>query len=494
VPLIVSKYINMLKIRKLISLHPIIFLLLLAFVLRIYNVQSPILGVHSWRQADTAAMARNFYENGYNFFYPQIDWGGNLLGYCQTEFPIYSFIIAILYKFFGVHESIGRFVSIAFSLISIYFLYKLFLEITKNNRLSFWSSFIYIVIPTNIYYSRTFQPESLVIMSAISGFYFFYKWIKNDNIKYFFLSSSLMCLACLVKVVPAFYLFLPLIYLAWQKFKYRMFSNFNLYLYAAIVIIPTTAWYLHSYQISLQYGLSFGFGAERFGWNLQRFGIMWEQIIYFIVVRHLLVLGFIAMVFGIFCRKENKEEIIFDLLFLSNIGYLLIFANLNSFHEYYQLPLLIPASLYIGKSLTRIVSARKIINFGLIIFLLSGSIFYSLEYMAKENSSNSELFELAQVINQTIPKNSLIIATTGGDPTILYLSEKKGWIPSPNEINQEYLADRIKDGAKYLVGGYNFVQAYQLSMKESDQKKIREIVSQRSNQIVNNQKFFLVKL
>jgi len=495
--LISSKYINMFRIKKLISLYPISFLLLLAFLLRIYNIQSPILGVHSWRQADTAAMARNFYTNGYNFLYPQVDWGGNLTGYCQTEFPIYSFFVAILYKFFGVHESIGRLISLIFSLVSIYFLYKFFLEVTKDKKLSFWSSFFYTIIPTNIYYSRTFQPESLVIMAAISGTYFFYKWIKNDNIKYFFLSSFLICLACLVKVVPAFYLALPLIYLAWQKFRFQIFSNLNLYLYVAIVIIPTTAWYFHSYQVSNQYGLSFGFGGERFGWNFQRLGIMWEQIIYFIAVRHLLILGFIAMVWGLFCKRVNKEEIIFDLLMASNIIYLLIFANLNSFHEYYQLPLLIPASLYIGKFFTRIINTRKIVNIGLVVFLFVGSLFYSLEYMAKENPDNSELFEIAQIIKASIPQNSLIVTTTGGDPTILYLSEKKGWIPSPNQIDQVYLTDRVKDGAKYLVGGYNFVQAYQLSMEEADKKKIKQVISQLDYKIVDivdSQKFFLVKL
>jgi hypothetical protein len=42
------------KFQSLIRDKPILFLLSLAFCLRIYNVQSPILGVHSWRQADTA--------------------------------------------------------------------------------------------------------------------------------------------------------------------------------------------------------------------------------------------------------------------------------------------------------------------------------------------------------------------------------------------------------------------------------------------------------
>jgi len=489
----IFKSIN-LKTRKLVDSYPITFLLSLAFCLRIYNFQSPILGVHSWRQADTAAMARNFYENGYNFLYPQIDWGGNLAGYCQTEFPIYSFLVAILYRFFGVHESIGRILSIVFSLIAICFFYKLCLEITCDKKLAFWSSFFYTIIPTNIYYSRTFQPESLVLVSTISGTYFFHKWIKIDQKKHLFISSLLICLACLVKVVPAFYLFLPLTYLAWGKFKYKMFSNLNLYFYASIIIIPTFAWYFYSYQIANEYGLSFGFGSERFGWNFQRSGIVFEQIIYFIAVRHLLILGFVAMIFGIFCKRSNKEELLFDLLFISNILYILIFANLNSFHEYYQLPLLIPASIYIGKAFVRLSDSIRLINISLVIFLITGSLFYSLEYMAKENISNSEMFELAKIINKTVPKNSLIVATTRNDPTILYLSHRKGWIPSPSVISQEYLMERTQEGAEYLVGGYNFVEAWTTSMEDTDKKRIHEIISHSSSHILNNEKFFLMKL
>ncbi|PZU99314.1 MAG: hypothetical protein DCE90_02010 [Pseudanabaena sp.] len=484
----------MLKTQKIVESYPISFLLSLAFCLRIYNIQSPILGVHSWRQADTAAMARNFYENGYNFFYPQIDWGGNLEGYCQTEFPIYSFIIAILYKIFGFHESIGRLLSIGFSLIAIYFLYQLCLEITCDKKLSFWSSFFYTIIPTNIYYSRTFQPESLVLMSAISGTYFFYKWIKYDENRYLFISSLLICLSCLIKVVPVFYLFFPLTYLVWQKFQYKMFSNLNLYFYALIIIVPSFSWYFHSYQIANEYGLSFGFGAERFGWNLQRSGIVFEQIIYFIAIRHLLVLGFVAMIVGMFYKRDRQEEIIFDLLFISNILYILMFANLNSFHEYYQLPLLIPASLYIGKAFVRVNYSKGLTRIILVIFLTISSLFYSLEYMAKEDPNYSELFELVQIVKQITPQNALIVATTGGDPTILYLSDRKGWIPSPSSINSTYLSDRAKEGAKYLIGGYNFVQAYQLSMEGKDKKLIQEIVYQSPHRILNNEKFFLIKL
>ena len=81
-----------------------------------------------------------------------------------------------------------------------------------------------------------------------------------------------------------------------------------------------------------------------------------------------------------------------------------------------------PEEPYIGKTFTRFTYSSIVINIILLIFLITGSIFYSMEYMTKENPINSELFELAQIIKQTTPRNSLIVATTGGDPTILYLS------------------------------------------------------------------------
>ena len=485
------------RIRNLVNSYPIAFLLLLAFCLRIFNFSSPILGVHSWRQADTAAIARNFYENGYNFWYPQVDWGGNLTGYCQTEFPIYSFLIAILYKFLGIHESIGRLVSIVFSLITIYFLYKLCLEITKDQQLSFWSSFFYTIIPTNIYYSRTFQPESFVLMTGLSGIYFFYKWLKTDQKKYFYTSLILVTLACLVKVVPAFYLSLPMIFLAWQRFDRKMFFNLNLWFYFFVVLISTLIWYLHSFQVGMEYGLTFGFGAERFGWNFQRLGITFEQIIYFIAVRHLLVLGFIVMIFGVCCKRKNQEERFFDVFLISTIGYILIFANLNSFHEYYQLPFLIPASIYLGKAFIAINNSSKFRRFvpvGLVIFLSIASIFYSYEYMAKEVPQDSDLFELAQIVKQKVPKDSLIIATTGGDPTILYLSHHKGWVPSPEEVTKEYLSNRVKDRAEYFLGGYNFVQTWQTSMPKVDRERIQGIVSGSQSKIIDTKRFFLIKL
>src|SRR2546422_5996211 len=98
-------------------------LLCIGISLRLIEISRPFVGEWSWRQADVAMIAENFYRHGFNIFYPQIDWAGNSPGYVGTEFPLVPFIASLLYVFFGVHDWIGRSVSIFFFALSVPFLY-----------------------------------------------------------------------------------------------------------------------------------------------------------------------------------------------------------------------------------------------------------------------------------------------------------------------------------------------------------------------------------
>ncbi|HNY11065.1 MAG TPA: dolichyl-phosphate-mannose--protein mannosyltransferase, partial [Candidatus Wallbacteria bacterium] len=76
----------------------ILLIVFMAFMIRFVNAGAPIIGVQQWRQCDTAAIARNFYESGMDIFHPRIDWGGNSPGFVESEFQLYPFIVALLYK------------------------------------------------------------------------------------------------------------------------------------------------------------------------------------------------------------------------------------------------------------------------------------------------------------------------------------------------------------------------------------------------------------
>jgi hypothetical protein len=86
----------------------LITMVLLAVVVRLIEVEQPFIDRWSWRQSDTAAIARNYLENGFHFNRPQIDWAGDAPGYVGTEFPILPFAVALAYKVTGVQEWVGR--------------------------------------------------------------------------------------------------------------------------------------------------------------------------------------------------------------------------------------------------------------------------------------------------------------------------------------------------------------------------------------------------
>jgi len=439
----------------------IYFLIFLSLVVRTFDLFSPIVGVQSWRQADTAAMARNFYEEDFNIFYPQIDWRGNTTGYVESEFPIYQFTIAALYKIFGVHESIGRLISIFFSIISIYLLYKVVLMLI-DKKTALWAAFIYSVLPLNIFYSRVFMPEPMLIMSILSGIYFFIRWIGSQRLLHYALSLVFITIACLIKI-PTLYIGLPIGFLAFQKYKWKVFIKPALLFYSFFVMLFLYLWYSHAHQIFLDTGLSFGiwgYGTDKWGnWD---FIFTWEYIngVFFknIAEKHLTWVGFIFCLIGLIKFFRYKEYRFFYSWIAAGLIYLVIVAKGNYFHDYYQLPIIIPITVFIGSAIAKYFDSSILSNYRktllyaslVVLFLLSGV--RLIDYFGREDLSKNNKYILAENTLVLTKPGSIVIAVSSYDPMLLYNAHKKGWQSFPSELNEEYILEKKKLGAKYILG------------------------------------------
>src|SRR3989304_1883280 len=161
-------------------MHKVYYIIFLTIVTRVYHITFPVIGWHAWRQSDTATIARNFFYNGFNILYPQINFNGNGTGYVESEFHIYPFIVSLLYAVFGVEDMIGRIVSVIFSMFTVYGIYLLVKKI-MNEDIALWSSFIYAILPLNIFYGRAFMPEAAMLMCSVYSIYFFSEWIDKEN-------------------------------------------------------------------------------------------------------------------------------------------------------------------------------------------------------------------------------------------------------------------------------------------------------------------------
>ena len=107
--------------KKLINWLIPLLLVVLTFTVRLYKIDNPVADWHSWRQADTAAVARNFVKADFNLLFPQSDsflalneYGlENPNRWFINEFPFYNAIVAVVYQNFGINVMFARLVSVA---------------------------------------------------------------------------------------------------------------------------------------------------------------------------------------------------------------------------------------------------------------------------------------------------------------------------------------------------------------------------------------------
>lgn len=438
----------------------LLVIILLGISLRVIHITNPLLDRGGWRQTATASVARNFYTNNFNIFYPQIDWGGASPGYAESEFEISPFIVALIYKITGVQEWVGRLLAVLFSVGSMGLLYRLSRKYFGINTALFSTAF-FVICPLNIYYSRTFMPESSMIFFSIAFIYYFSEWFDNENWTNFLLTGLCGALALLIKI-PTLYLGFPIVGLAYIKYNKSLFIKWKLWLLAGIILLPSILWYSHAHQIFKEYGLTFAIwdiGHDKWG-NIQ----IWLDKEFYLTLFHrfkgevLTPIGLCLFLFGLVLKVRQKKEFLFHFWLLGIIIYFFIVAVGNIVNNYYQLPLVPVASIFIGKALTLFIN-KKLLSEKVIGWIIITIAFLSISLFSYQEIKgfyywSRPIYFAGKTVDKLVEKDALIIVgndTIYHGPEGLYYSNRKGWYANLFEINPEYVEGCRKQGAKYLV-------------------------------------------
>ena len=123
-------------------------------LLRLIQLWMPIVGVHSWRQADTAAMARHFALSDTPIWLPQIDWAGAAEGYVESEFPLFPFLVGRLYQLFGIQEWLGRGLALLCSALTIWLVIRLGRR-WFGPQAGWWGGLFFAIAPLGVSPGRT---------------------------------------------------------------------------------------------------------------------------------------------------------------------------------------------------------------------------------------------------------------------------------------------------------------------------------------------------
>ena len=433
--------------------------------IRLIYITMPILEGTAMRQVQTAMIARNFFKDGINILYPRVDFFGNAIGYLVLEFPLMNTLAAFVYMLLGgVHEWVGRFLSIAFFSGAACFLYCITKRIFEE-KTAFWAVLVFGLSPLSIIFSRAFMPDFEMIFFCMGALYFFLSFCDRNKYLMFWASALFLSLAMLVKP-HSFYILVPLLYLVWRRQNWKFIVDYKNWLYLAIAILPAFIWYFHGTMIHASFTQSEVYNYQMLNWFNP--AILLDKNLYINIAKihmgiFLTPVGLILFLASLFIKTNGEQDIIWAWLF-GGLLYMLAFIT-HMWEPYYHLVLLPIISIFIARAIVQIrcIDWKKLhLNYKqiyaiLIILFLPFFLRYSV-YAYVVPKGYRYVSEAGRRIQDISKKEDLIVASAAGGPQALYFCDRKGWTftlpegdPNKNVTAIKRLKSYIENGAEYFV-------------------------------------------
>ena len=432
-----------------VVLSDVRFWIILFFVLRLFNINSPLFDSHSWRQTDGYSIARNFYEIDANILYPRVDHAGNLSGIAGSEFPIMNYLVYWLYLIFGVDWWQGRLLNLIVSSIGCYFFYKvIFNYIKKEIALT---ATLFLIASLWFSHSRKFMPDVFSSSLVIIAIYFGWRFLKdkqNWNLVFYF---GLLGIGLLSKL-PAFVLtalLAPAIFDASISLKRKTVFV----LMSIVAILPSVWWYFYWVpKLTIDYGHYAFFMGSDISTSLTFLMSEWQNTLsrYYLDAMH--YVGFVCYVLGIIYAIIKKEKTLLILLafgFIFQIIFMLKGGETFAHHTYYIISF-VPIMAIFASYFTNLITLKWLRNGLVVVVILEGILNLQHDFMPKPALNYRLKFEdLADVYTT---KSDLIMVNNEVNPSALYFAHRKGWTVSNSVVTNDDLLKQIKqNGCKLFI-------------------------------------------
>jgi len=429
----------------------------LAFTVRTYRLNYPLADWHSWRQADTAAVSRNFIKDGFTPFYPKFDslWALNSYGkknihrYFFAEFPLYNIITYPFYRIFGVNIAFARLVTIFFSSLTVISLYFL-VQIYSGFWVAALAAFFFATMPYNVYWGRVVMPDALHVFCGVTALLFLSLWRLKGQWRLLLPGSLFLALSILTKPYGVVLGMAVLGLLALQSRRQLWQRRWQIIVLGVVSIAPYLLWRWHINQYPEgQFGTNWLINSTHIRFHPAFF----RWLVYERLVKIMLGGAGIAFFAAGLVMPKKKAEWIFYFSWLAGLlVFITYFATGNITHDYYQLPLVPLVVIFSAKGVIlfyrlavnfwqRIFNAMVI--FGLVVMMLAMGWYETKGYW---NVNNWAIVKAGQAADRLLPANAKVVAPYNNDSAFLYQTNRVGWPSVPENIGQ-----LIADGAEYYV-------------------------------------------
>lgn len=427
------------------------FWIFIFFLIRMIGITNPPLEIgHNWRQVTGLMVVRNYLEVDANILYPRIDDNNGKTGIIGMEFPSLNYIYFLTSKIFGYTHWYGRLINLIISSLGLFFFYKLICLAGFKERVAFIST-IFLSASIWFTFSRKMMPDTYCISLMFIGLYYGLRFIKENKFYQILLYIIVCSLAVLSKIPAGIYFVLLLPFLLNKQFNIS--RRVILTATSIIPLVLTYIWYfVWNPKLASEYGNWYNSGKpiqtgfieiiENLGKTLDNF--------YFDSFSSYIVFSiFISGVFIMFLKKDMRIIITFLLLFLVFVVYIFKSGFYFYHHSYYIIPFVPVMSLVAGYALS--LMKNKWVFIAILILGVGESIANQQHDLFVKKSEKYKM-SIESIMDSVSHKDDLILINGNGNPQLIYLSHRKGWNCSDEQLSDKaYINTVIDNNCKFIV-------------------------------------------
>ncbi|HET9095148.1 MAG TPA: glycosyltransferase family 39 protein [Candidatus Baltobacteraceae bacterium] len=457
--------------RRLVWRIALAAILLLAIALRLKGIHNPILDHPGWRQGDTASIAKNFATLQYNVFYPQTNYNGPPPNYVELELQIVPIVAATLYKIVGVHEVIGRLVTIAFSVGTVALLALFGRWLFASELAGLLAALLYAIMPGSIYYGRTFTPDAAMVFFLTAALYVISRMLVEEERwrpRTLAWATALLALAFLAKPVSLAAL-LPIAVLILERA--RSGRTFNWGAIALLLILPLGVLYGYDRAVASHAEWHWASGITRLhvlpalAASLRSAAALHIKLTQFHIVLGMLaqlMLGpaitAIALLGFFFMPAATRSRTLLWGWLAGGLVYTYIVVTVERV-DYYMFLLLPLAALAGAGMLSRFAGAiwqstldrsLKYAAAGIGVIALALMVYQNRQIIRPYYHYSKQVYRNAIALSQTLEPDTLIVMGHY-DPSVLYYIGRYGWEEDPYIWTPFDEQSAISKGARYFI-------------------------------------------
>jgi hypothetical protein len=406
--------------------------LIFAVFLLAVKIDKPFWGHHDWNSVVYSNIARNYKRYGYlgtkfaqvtNYDYQKPENFSFITHYP----PILPILISLSFHLFGQSEASARLTIIAFSILLVFFIYKIGKEL-QSELLGLYAALSLTITPIFLYFGKLPVHDTIVPAVSVVGFWAYLKYFKTENIKYYLLLVVSVIFGGLINW-SAYYLIIALLYLQLltktsKEVKRHIFSLLPI---AALVFIGQVALVYfvkakstESVFSNLLSRLDPYLTADLYGFSLLKY-LKQELLLVRVYYTLPLFLGAACFVLYFLFKFFKKQKLSFAEIFISSlliygIIQLTVFSQLSFIHDYmvyYLSPFMALAFSYITfKILGRFKKSLvfPVILIAIIYFAFLSQLKFTNALIATD--TNKRGYMIARLINKETPSGTVSFITS----------------------------------------------------------------------------------